>query len=128
MTNLTQLSPDEITTHGQQLQARYDAFKARGLKLDLTRGKPSPAQLDLSAGLLSLPGADDYLAEGGVDCRNYGGLQGLIEVRRLFSPMMGAPAEQVVAANNSSLALMHDTILYALLKGTCDSNTPWSQG
>ena len=49
MTNLTQLSPDEITTHGQQLQARYDAFKARGLKLDLTRGKPSPAQLDLSA-------------------------------------------------------------------------------
>ena len=108
-------------------QENYDAFKARGLKLDLTRGKPSPAQLDLSAGLLSLPGAEDYLAEGGVDCRNYGGLQGLVEVRRLFSGMMGAPAEQVVAANNSSLAMMHDTIVYALLKGTCDSNTPWSK-
>src|SRR5271170_4793626 len=121
MTNLTQLRPE------QQLQENYNAFKARGLKLDLTRGKPSPAQLDLSAGLLSLPGTHDYLAEGGVDCRNYGGLQGLVEVRRLFSRMMGAPAEQIVAANNSSLALMHDTIVYALLKGTCDSNTPWSK-
>jgi DNA-binding transcriptional MocR family regulator len=127
MTNLTQLRPDGVTTSSQQLQADYDAFKARGLKLDLTRGKPSPAQLDLSAALLSLPGEKDYLAEGAVDCRNYGGLQGLVEVRKLFSGIMGAPAEQVVAANNSSLALMHDTIVYALLKGTCDSVTPWSQ-
>jgi DNA-binding transcriptional MocR family regulator len=126
MTNLTQLSPDDITTNNQQLQARYDAFKARGLKLDLTRGKPSAAQLDLSSALLSLPGERDYLAEDATDCRNYGGLQGLLEVRRLFSGMMGAVPEQVVASNNSSLALMHDTIVYALLKGTCDSATPWS--
>ena len=121
MTDLTQLSAD------QQLHQNYAAFKAGGLKLDLTRGKPGPAQLDLSAGLLSLPGAQDYLAEAGVDCRNYGGLQGLVEVRRLFSPMMGAAAEQIVAANNSSLALMHDTIVYALLKGACDSPAPWSK-
>jgi DNA-binding transcriptional MocR family regulator len=121
MTNLTQLSSE------QQLQENYSAFKARGLKLDLTRGKPSAAQLDLSTGLLSLPGANDYLTEGGIDCRNYGGLQGLAEVRRLFSTMMGAPTGQIVAANNSSLALMHDTLVYALLKGTCDSAVPWSQ-
>jgi DNA-binding transcriptional MocR family regulator len=121
MTDLTQLDSD------QQLQENYQVFKARGLKLDLTRGKPSADQLELSAGLLSLPGADDFVAEGGVDCRNYGGLQGLAEVRRLFSTMMGAAAEQIVAANNSSLALMHDTIIYALLKGTCDSAKPWSQ-
>jgi DNA-binding transcriptional MocR family regulator len=127
MTNLAQLRPDDVTASSQQLQADYDAFKARGLKLDLTRGKPSPAQLDLSAALLSLPGEKDYLAEGAVDCRNYGGLQGLVEVRRLFSELMGAAAEQVVVANNSSLALMHDTVVYALLKGTCDSVTPWSQ-
>jgi DNA-binding transcriptional MocR family regulator len=127
MTNLTQLSPDDITTNNQQLQARYDAFKARGLKLDLTRGKPSAAQLDLSSALLSLPGEGDYLAEDATDCRNYGGLQGLLEVRRLFSGMMGAVPEQVVASNNSSLALMHDTIVYALLKGTCDSATRWSK-
>jgi DNA-binding transcriptional MocR family regulator len=126
MTNLTQLSPDDVTEVGRRLQAQYDAFQARGLKLDLTRGKPSPAQLDLSAALLSLPGAQDYLAEGATDTRNYGGLQGLAEARGLFSTMMGAPAEQIVAANNSSLALMHDTIVYALLKGTCDSVAPWS--
>ena len=67
MTNLTQLRADGVITSSQQLQADYDAFKARGLKLDLTRGKPSPAQLDLSAALLSLPGEKDYLAEGAVD-------------------------------------------------------------
>jgi DNA-binding transcriptional MocR family regulator len=127
MTNLAQLSPEDVAAVNQQLQAQYDAFKARGLKLDLTRGKPSPAQLDLSNGLLSLPGGEDYVAEGAVDCRNYGGLQGLVEVRRLFSSMMGAAPDQIIASNNSSLALMHDTVVYALLKGTCDSVTPWSQ-
>ncbi len=125
MTNL--VTSDSITAVSDQLQAHYDDFKGRGLKLDLTRGKPSAAQLDLSAALLSLPGEKDYLAEGAVDCRNYGGLQGLAEVRRLFAGMMGAPAEQIVAANNSSLALMHDTVVYAFLKGTCDSQTPWSK-
>jgi DNA-binding transcriptional MocR family regulator len=122
MTNLT----DDITAVSQ-LQENYDAFKGRGLKLDLTRGKPSPAQLELSAALLSLPGSQDYVAEGALDCRNYGGLQGLAEARRLFSAMMGAAPEQVVVANNSSLALMHDTVVYGLLKGTCDSVTPWSK-
>ena len=117
--NVTQIRPDQL------LKENYQALKARGLKLDLTRGKPSPAQLDLSAELLSLPGADDYLAEGGVDCRNYGGLQGLVEVRRLFSTIMGAPVEQIIAANSSSLTLMHDTLVFALLKGTSDSTAPW---
>jgi DNA-binding transcriptional MocR family regulator len=123
MTNLT----EDIAAVSQQLQENYNAFKGRGLKLDLTRGKPSPEQLELSAALLSLPGPQDYVAEGALDCRNYGGLQGLAEARRLFSGMMGAAPEQVVVANNSSLALMHDTIVYALLKGTCDSVTPWSK-
>jgi DNA-binding transcriptional MocR family regulator len=127
MTNTTQLSTDEVASTQRRLQEDYDAFKARGLKLDLTRGKPSAAQLDLSAELLALPGVNDYMAEGNVDTRNYGGLQGLIEARKLFAGMMGVPAEQVVAANNASLVLMHDTLVYALLKGTCDSATPWSQ-
>lgn len=111
----------------QSVREAYDAFKARNLKLNLTRGKPAAHQLDLSAALLSLPGPADFTAEGATDCRNYGGLQGLVEVRRLFSGIMGAPAEQLVVANNSSLALMHDTLVYALLKGTCDSAAPWSQ-
>jgi DNA-binding transcriptional MocR family regulator len=110
----------------EQADQAYRAFKAQGLRLDLTRGKPSPAQLDLSAELLSLPGATNYLGDGLVDCRNYGGLQGLIEARRLFSGIMGAAPDQIVVANNSSLALMHDTIVFALLKGTCDSTARWS--
>jgi hypothetical protein len=98
-----------------RIRADYDALKAKGLKLNLTRGKPSEAQLDLSADLLSLPGPDDYLAEDGSDCRNYGGLEGLAEARRLFSGVVGAPPEQVVVGNNSSLALMHDAVACALL-------------
>ena len=125
MTNITQANGKEISGVSQEIQKNYEAFKGKGLKLDLTRGKPSAAQLDLSAELLALPGSGDFVAEGGVDCRNYGGLQGLAEARRLFSGIMGAPPEQVVVANNSSLALMHDTIVYALLAGTCDGARPW---
>jgi DNA-binding transcriptional MocR family regulator len=97
------------------------------LKLNLTRGKPSSAQLDLGEELLALPGKGKYMAEGATDCRNYGVLQGLAEARRLFAGMVGAPAEQVLVANNSSLALMHDCVAYSLLKGTCDSAAPWSK-
>jgi DNA-binding transcriptional MocR family regulator len=121
MTDATKLSPDI-----PQFQERYNAFKARGLKLDLTRGKPSPAQLDLSTELLSLPGPADFMGEGATDCRNYGGLQGIAEARKLFSGIMGTSADQVVIGNNASLALMHDTVVFSVLKGTCDSTAPWS--
>jgi DNA-binding transcriptional MocR family regulator len=125
MTGMTQTS---ASTGSSRIQDGYNAFKARRLDLNLTRGKPSSAQLDLSLPLLALPGAGGYKAEDGTDCRNYGGLQGLSEARRLFSGLMDAPPDQVVVANNSSLALMHDAVAFALLKGTCDSAAPWSQG
>ena len=127
MTDGVQLRSQDINQLHQQVRTSYEVFKAKGLKLNLTRGKPSSAQLDLSAEMLSLPGSADYLAEGGTDCRNYGGLQGLVEARRLFSGILGAPAEQVVVGNNSSLALMHDTVVYSLLKGTCDGGSPWTK-
>jgi DNA-binding transcriptional MocR family regulator len=110
-----------------EAQKSYDAFKAKSLKLNLTRGKPAANQLDLSNELLALPGSADFAAEDGGDIRNYGGLQGLIEVRRLFSGILGAPSDQIVVANNSSLALMHDCIVYSLLKGTCEGLAPWSK-
>lgn len=111
----------------QQVHEEYAAFKAKGLKLNLTRGKPSAAQLDLSADLLSLPGSADHRSADATDCRNYGNLQGLTEARRLFADLLGAPPEQVLVANNSSLALMHDAVVYSLLKGTCDSAAAWSR-
>ncbi len=113
-----------VSTKAQQ---SYDTFKAKGVKLNLTRGKPAADQLDLCSGLLALPGTTDFIAEGATDCRNYGGLQGLVETRRLFSGILGAPPEQIVIGNNSSLALMHDCIAYSLLKGNCDSTAPWSK-
>ena len=121
------MSQTSASTPASRFEHGYNAFKARRLDLNLTRGKPSSAQLDLSAPLLGLPGPNDYQAEDGTDCRNYGGLQGLPEARRLFSGLLGAPPEQVAVTNNSSLALMHDAVAFALLKGTCDSATPWSR-
>lgn len=107
--------------------AEYESIKAQDpkLKLDLTRGKPSAAQVDLSLDLLSLPGPTDYIADGKLDVRNYGGLEGLAEARSLFAPMMGAPADQVLVSDNSSLSLMHDSVLFALYKGVCDGDEPW---
>src|SRR3990170_7320117 len=113
-------------TSFEAVQDGYNTSKSKRLDLNLPRGKPSSAQLDLSAPLLGLPGPDDSQAEDGTDCRNYGGLQGLPEARRLFAGLMDAPPEQVVVANNSSLALTHDAVTFALLKGTCDSAAPWS--
>ena len=128
-TNLEDVEMSEVTDPQVELEIRqsYEAFKKKGLKLNLTRGKPGANQLDLSSELLSLPGLDDYRSENGTDCRNYGILQGLTEARQLFSGMMGAPAEQVLVASNSSLALMHDIVTLSLLKGNCDSAEPWQK-
>lgn len=119
--------------HGAELDAfhadarrRYDEFRQRGVKLNLTRGKPSTRQLDLSNALLALPGTSDYHC-GAIDCRNYGDLQGLPELRSVLAPLFGVPADRVILAGNSSLSLMHDALVFALLKGTCDSDQPWSR-
>lgn len=108
-------------------RAEHAALKARGLSLDLTRGKPSPEQLDLATAMLRLPEPGDWLTAAGEDARNYGGLQGLPEVRAMFGALLGAPAAQVVVGDNSSLALMHDCVLWALVKGVPGSPRPWSQ-
>ena len=93
-------------------QAAYDELKSLGMKLDLTRGKPSSAQLDLADGLLDLPG-DDLRAADGTDTRNYGGPpQGLPELREIFSAALQVPVAQLIAFGNGSLELMHDTLVH----------------
>jgi len=125
--HLSALAPSELAAVHADIQRRYEAFAGRGLSLDLTRGKPSSAQLDLSNGLLDLPGAADFTAADGSDVRNYGGLQGLPELRALLAPLFAAPPAQIVLGDNSSLALMHDAVAFALLKGTVGSPRPWGQ-
>jgi DNA-binding transcriptional MocR family regulator len=123
---LDTLSRDQLQALHDDQQAKYDALKAAGLKLDLTRGKPSPEQLDLSADLLTLPGPD-YKDSKGTDTRNYGGLEGLTDLRAIFAEILHLPVEQVVAGDNASLAMMHDSLVFAMLKGTPDSPRPWAQ-
>ncbi len=109
-----------------QCREAYASLKSLGLKLDLTRGKPSAEQLDLSNDLLSLPGAN-FTDDTGTDTRNYGGLDGLPALRRIFSDLLGIPVDQLLAAGNASLTLMHDTLTYALLFGFPGSPRPWGK-
>ena len=126
MPHLPSLRADELRNYRDQIRQRYDAFAKRGVKLNLTRGKPSADQLDLSNELLNLPGKGDFAA-GAIDTRNYGELQGLPELRALLAPVFGVTPERVIIGDNASLGLMHDAVVYSLLKGTCDSERPWSQ-
>jgi DNA-binding transcriptional MocR family regulator len=124
-TPLSALSPDELASRLETVRADYEALKARGLKLDLTRGKPGADQLDLSEGLLGLPSSHQDGA--GVDVRNYGGLDGLAEMRAIFADLLGVDVANVVCGGNSSLTMMHQVLTALLLKGGPDSPRPWSQ-
>jgi DNA-binding transcriptional MocR family regulator len=126
--SLSALSRDELVALHAEQSAAYEKLAAQGLKLDLTRGKPSPEQLDLSNGLLRLPGEDDHTDATGTDVRNYGGLQGLRELREIFAPLLNVPVDQLVAGDNASLAVMHDSLVFSLLLGAVGSDRPWSQG
>jgi DNA-binding transcriptional MocR family regulator len=127
MTSVADLSSADLQALLAKTRGEYEAFRAKGHKLDMTRGKPSPEQLDLANGMLALPGNGDYLTEANEDARNYGGLQGIAEARALFAPVLGAPADRVVIGDNSSLAMMHDSIVWAMLKGVPGSTAPWSK-
>ena len=107
------------------LRKAHDELRDRQLSLDLTRGKPSPSQLDLSSALLALPGATDFRDASGTDLRNYGGADGLVELRSIFGELLGIPVEQLLALDTTSLPIMHDTIVNALLHGVPGGSGPW---
>jgi len=124
MVSLDSLSPEELAVAHERHERDYTDLRAKNLALDLTRGKPSPEQLDLSNHLLSLPGAD-YRDRDGTDTRNYGGLNGLPELREIFAELLGIGVPNLIAGNNSSLELMHDHIVFSMLYGGVDSQRPW---
>jgi aspartate/methionine/tyrosine aminotransferase len=124
-TPLASLSDDDLAGFLAEQRSAYEALKARGLKLDLTRGKPSAAQLDLSDDLLHLPTTTKDRA--GVDVRNYGGLEGLAELREMFAELLWVEPSQVVAGGNSSLTMMYSTIVDFLLFGGVESPRPWGK-
>lgn len=125
MTNLTQLDDATLDNLQTALYARYRALHDRNLSLDMTRGKPSAEQLDLANGLLVQPGSTDFKSADGTDCRNYGGVDGLPEAKALFAGILQGPPEQIIVSGNSSLTLMHDAMVNALLHGVPGGTQPW---
>jgi DNA-binding transcriptional MocR family regulator len=121
-------SAQALVQRKADLEARYDALRARGLKLDMTRGKPSSEQLDLANGLLDVLGQADFKAADGTDTRNYGGLDGLPELKAIFAALLEVVPAQVILGGNASLTLMHDALARALSHGVPGAAGPWSKG
>ena len=128
MSDYRSMDLEALSAEFEKVKAEYEKIKASGLTLDMTRGKPGFDQLDLSEGLFTKVGGDKgYIAMKGTDCRNYGGLDGLDELKELFGGILGINWENVICGGNSSLNMMFDTITQAMVSGFGEG--PWlSQG
>lgn len=127
MTDLPHLPRRDLLGLRATLRERYEAFRARGLNLDMTRGKPCPEQLDLSAEVLTCVDGEHYLSPSGIDTRNYGGLDGIPEAKALFARYLGVAPDEVIVGGNSSLNLMYDTVVRAMLFGVVGGDGPWGR-
>ena len=120
-----EMSKDELTQQKAELTRQFEDAKKMGLKLDMSRGKPTVAQLDMTMGLMDVLNSDsDMTTMDGVDARNYGLMDGIIEAKHLMADVMSVPAENVIVYGNSSLAIMYDAISRSVTHGVMES-TPW---
>ena len=126
MSLLTLESP-ALADLAAKVREEYADLKAKGLQLDLTRGKPSQAQLDLSNALLALPGEGHYTDAGGADLRNYGNLKGVKKLRELWGELINIDPELLLAGDSSSLNIMFDLISWSHTFGNNDSPRPWNE-
>ena len=127
MKNYKEMSMEELRTEREKLLAAYDEYQARGLSLNIARGKPGDDQLDLSMPMLDvLDSSATLTASDGVDARNYGVLEGIPEARALFGEIMDVDPSQVIIFGNSSLNIMFDTVARSYMFGVMGA-TPWSK-
>ena len=120
------LTKQALSDEAQALLSEYDKLASLGLNLDMSRGKPNKQQLDITEGMLSVIKNDaDCVTANGLDCRNYGLLDGIPEAKKLFSDLLGIPTSRILVAGNSSLNLMYDTVARAMLYGVVGSEKPW---
>ena len=122
----TNMNIEELNLEYDKVKNEYNEYCSRGLSLDLSRGKPNSDQLDISLPLLSeARPREKCFSINGVDCRNYGVLDGIPEMKKLFSEMLGIDEKYVTVGGNSSLQLMYDTLARAMLFGVVGSERPW---
>lgn len=120
-----ELSENELLTLKDNLNKQYEEAKAKELKLDMSRGKPSPSQLDMERDFLEVIRSNTELKTStGVDCRNYGLLDGIPEAKKLMADMIGVSEDKIIVFGNSSLNIMYDTVARSMLFGVLGS-TPW---
>ncbi len=125
---LCEYTREQLTKFRDDAAAQLAAYKAKGIKLDLTRGKPEKGQLDLTSDMMdALTSSSDFKTEAGMDCRNYGILDGIPEAKRLFSELLGIPESMIIVGGNSSLNLMFDTVARCMLFGVAGGEKPWGQ-
>ena len=122
--NLENASQAELQSWEKKLAAKYQQYKDAALKLDLTRGKPANAQLDLADAMEDLP-KNKMILENGTDLRNYGGLDGIPAARKLGGEMLGLPESEVICGDHSSLSLMYLYMLHAYYHGSQGAETAW---
>ncbi|MEJ2171021.1 MAG: aminotransferase class I/II-fold pyridoxal phosphate-dependent enzyme [Desulfobacterales bacterium] len=127
MPDFRTLSSGQLQQLQENLLDQYHAFKARGVTLDITRGKPCSEQLDLALEMLDCVNSRQYRSEDGTDSRNYGGLDGIPEAKKLFAQYLGVAPEEIIIGGNSSLNLMHDTFMRAMIKGVDGDSPPWGK-
>jgi len=127
MTDFTKLSKPELEKLKQDLHTQYRRFQSRGLNLDITRGKPCSEQLDLALDMLDCVNSENYLTAEGTDIRNYGGLDGIPAAKTLFCEYLEVQPEEIIIGGNSSLNLMHDTFMRAIVKGVGEDAPPWGK-
>ncbi len=122
----SQMKKSELENEYKALCAEYEKVKSKALKLDMSRGKPSAEQLDLTNDIMNtLNGNSDLHAENGFDCRNYGVLDGIPEAKRLFADIFEMPAENIIVGGSSSLNMMYDEMVRAMLFGVAGGEKPW---
>ena len=120
-----EMTKEELVALRKDLKAKYHDFQTKDLRLDMSRGKPSADQLDLSMGMMDVLSSDDDLTcEDGTDCRNYGVLTGIDEAKELLADMMEVNPSTIIIYGNSSLNVMYDTVSRAMTHGIM-GNTPW---
>ena len=127
MTPYAELNKAELEALKGKLLSRYDAFQGKKLTLDMTRGKPSPEQLDLAMEMLTGEISREYKTQSGLDCRNYGGLDGIKEAKELFAGYMEVADDEIIIGGSASLKMMHDTVMGAMVYGMVDSDQPWGK-